>query len=159
MSLDSVFSESPGKKETIESQSQRQKEEEEEGEIPIITNAVLIPNDEIENPPPMNPGHIVPYSKPSDVITTHPQQLTRPIPYYNLGRNPTGLQCPYCKRQMVTVVRDIIGLGTLVAVFLLALFFWPLCWLPFCIPSCRRTHHFCGHSECRQRVGETSVCA
>lgn len=132
-------------------------------EIPIITDAVAIPDDAMVNQPPVNPAYMAPSStaspSPALAVINPPTQFTRPTPYYNIGRNPVGLQCPHCKRQTVTVVHDLIGTGTLIAVFLLALFFWPLCWLPFCIPSCRRTHHFCGHNECRQRVGETSVCA
>jgi len=79
--------------------------------------------------------------------------------FRNLGRNATGLQCPYCQRQTVTHVHDAIGVGTVVAVIVLAILFWPLCWLPLCVPGCKRTTHYCGHAACGRKVGETRVCA
>ena len=76
-----------------------------------------------------------------------------------LGRNPTGLHCPHCGRQTITTIRDIVGVGTILGVIVMTILFFPLFWVPFCIPSCRRTHHYCGHTQCRQKVGETRVCA
>ena len=142
-----------------------------EPDIPLITDAVVVHNEEeYSKPPPSNPECLTrvnsppasPGSLPANnmVIPYQPAQLTHPNSiYYNLGRSPVGLQCPHCHRQTITVVQDRMGLGTLVAVLLLALFFWPLCWLPLCIPSCKTTNHYCGHFECRRRVGETSPCA
>ena len=83
----------------------------------------------------------------------------RPKMYRNLGRNATGLLCPHCHRQTVTAVDDVLGVGTVVAVILIAILFWPLCWLPLCVPSCKRTNHYCGHHTCGKKVGETHVCA
>ena len=77
----------------------------------------------------------------------------------NLGRQPFGIQCPHCQRETITIVEDRIGVGTIIAAVMLAIFFWPLCWLPFCVPSCKRTYHFCGHDPCRKRIGITHVCA
>jgi hypothetical protein len=85
--------------------------------------------------------------------------LTEPFLLDCVHRTASGMQCPYCNRQTITTTHDIIGVGTVVAVILLAICCWPLCWLPFCIPSCKRTHHFCGHDACRKKVGETSVCS
>lgn len=79
--------------------------------------------------------------------------------YTHLGRNPTGLLCPYCNRQMVTITKDVIGISTIVAIVIICFICWPLFWLPLCIPSCKRTHHFCGHATCRAKVGETKPCA
>ena len=79
--------------------------------------------------------------------------------YTHLGRNPTGLQCPYCQRQMVTVTKDVIGISTIVAIIIICFLCWPLFWLPLCIPSCKRTNHFCGHTTCQNKVGETKPCA
>jgi hypothetical protein len=107
---------------------------------------------------------VVPYTCGNDprTVAIVPRATTTPNKikvYKNLGRNPTGLQCPYCGRQSVTTVQDIIGVGTVVAVIVIAILFWPLCWLPFCVPSCKRTTHYCGHMECRSKIGETSACA
>ena len=79
--------------------------------------------------------------------------------YTHLGRNPTGLLCPYCSRQMVTITKDVIGISTIIAIVIICFICWPLFWLPLCIPSCKRTHHFCGHPTCRAKVGETKPCA
>jgi hypothetical protein len=96
------------------------------------------------------------------VVTTYqvaPPSSHLRTTYTHLGRNPTGLQCPYCSRQMVTTTKDVIGVTTIIAVIVICLLFWPLAWLPLCIPSCKRTHHFCGQPMCRAKVGETKECA
>mmetsp|Transcript_15681 Transcript_15681/g.32435 ORF Transcript_15681/g.32435 Transcript_15681/m.32435 type:complete len:155 (+) Transcript_15681:122-586(+) len=77
----------------------------------------------------------------------------------NLGRQSFGLKCPHCKRETITIVEDRIGMGTIVATIIIAIMFWPLCWLPFCMPTCKRTYHFCGHDECNKKIGVTHVCA
>ena len=79
--------------------------------------------------------------------------------YLFLKRSATGLQCPHCHRQTVTTTRDVIGVGTVIAILVVTILFWPLFWVPLCIPSCKRTNHFCGHTECRKKVGVTPVCA
>lgn len=77
----------------------------------------------------------------------------------NLGRRPYGIQCPHCHRETITVLEDRIGMGTILATVILAIIFWPICWLPFCMPSCKRTYHYCGHDSCRKKIGVTQVCA
>jgi len=77
----------------------------------------------------------------------------------NLGRQPYGLKCPHCNRETITIVEDRIGMGTIIATIILAIIFWPMCWLPFCMPSCKRTYHFCAHDACRKKIGVTDVCA
>jgi len=151
-----------------------------EDDIPLITDAVVVHDEpRYSKPPPVNPDWMKAAKQPAGApgnqmmvpsqpiapanntaVPYRPGHLVRPTPmYHNLGRNPVGLQCPHCGRQTVTVVQDRMGLGTLIAVLALAIFFWPLCWLPLCIPSCKVTYHYCGHAECRRRVGETSPCA
>jgi hypothetical protein len=77
----------------------------------------------------------------------------------NLGRNSTGLQCQHCGKETVTSVRDMVGVTTIVAVIVLAVLVWRLCWVPFCVPSCKKTGHYCGHVGCRKKVGVTQSCA
>jgi hypothetical protein len=84
---------------------------------------------------------------------------TRSRFHKNLGRRSTGLKCFHCNRETVTIVEDQIGVGTVIATVLLAMCFWPLCWIPFCAPSCKRSVHYCGHDSCRRKVGVTDVCA
>jgi hypothetical protein len=93
------------------------------------------------------------------VVAASNTNMVKPKIYTQLGRNATGLQCPHCGRQTVTVVEDYVGVGTVICVIILAILFWPLCWLPLCVPTCKRTHHYCGHFECQKKVGETRVCA
>jgi hypothetical protein len=93
------------------------------------------------------------------MVGTVSTTLKSPRTIKTLGRNATGLLCPHCQRQTVTVVEDYVGLGTVIAVIILAILFWPVCWLPLCVPTCRRTHHYCGHISCQKKVGETRVCA
>lgn len=157
-------------------------------DIPIITDAVVVVADDDDDdaerppilPPAVNPNYAISPSAPSPMVATamtttvmvdpggRGLQQNAVVPYSapatakimtELGRNPAGLICPHCGRQTVTTVRDVVGLGTVVAVIVVACLFWPLCWLPFVVPSCKRTHHFCGHAECRRRLGETRVCA
>jgi len=102
----------------------------------------------------------VPNPNSTVAITTITEGTSRRIILHkNLGRNSTGLQCQHCGKETVTCVEDIIGLTTIIAVIALALLFWPLCWVPFCVPSCKRTHHHCGHDGCRKKVGVTHSCA
>lgn len=72
-------------------------------------------------------------------------------------RNPKGMQCPHCQRQMVTRVRDQIDCVTITAFIILLLLFWPLFWLPFCVPSCKTSLHYC--PLCNRKIGETSACS
>lgn len=138
-----------------------------EDEIPIITTAVLVDEEEGQTadfPPAKNPAYtpgvqtaIVPVNSQPNAVAFAPV-LSKTL-HINMGRTSTGLVCPHCKRQTITITQDVIGAGTILAVFILALLFWPLCWVPFCMPVCHRTNHFCGHDTCRRKVGETSVCA
>lgn len=54
-----------------------------------------------------------------------------------LGRQSAAITCPSCQQQTMTRTTDQIdGITVIIAVVLLLLF-WPLCWLPFCIPACK----------------------
>jgi LITAF-like zinc ribbon domain len=139
-----------------------------EQDIPLITDAIVVRDEEAySKSTPSGPQALKPMSQPPAVLPANnmmvpyqPAHLSKPAsPYHNLGRNPVGLQCPWCHRQTITMVQDRMSLTTLVSIVLLAIFFWPLCWLPLCIPACKTTHHYCGHFECRRRVGETGACA
>ena len=92
-------------------------------------------------------------------ITTTAASGSRIQLHNNLGRNSTGLQCQHCGRETVTFVKDMVGVTTAVAVIVLAVLFWPLLWVPFCVPSCKETSHYCGHVGCRKKVGVTQSCA
>jgi hypothetical protein len=63
------------------------------------------------------------------------------------------ITCPNCHRQATTRTSEVIGAGTIIAIVLLLIFFWPLFWLPLVIPECKQIDHFC--SLCNAKVGET----
>ena len=92
------------------------------------------------------------------ITTTTAASGSRIHLHNNLGRNSTGLQCQHCGKETVTSVKDMVGVTTVVAVIVLALLFWPLLWVPFCVPSCQETSHYCGHVGCRKKVGVTQSC-
>ena len=145
-------------------------------DIPMV-HAVLVGTEEtVALPPATNPECAAVVKAPSKASTTKKESAlvvpsgaavvqasntkTRKVRLRsNLGRQPHGLKCPHCNRETITIVDDRIGMGTILATIALAILFWPLCWLPFCMPSCKQTVHFCGHEECRRKVGVTSVCA
>lgn len=74
-----------------------------------------------------------------------------------LGRDPAGMKCPYCSTQMVTRTRNRVDGITMLAFIILLFIFWPLCWLPFCIPSCKSTDHYC--TKCNRKVGKAESCS
>jgi len=113
---------------------------------------------------PTSPTHIVSNGAAFDhaantvIVNTGRRKKSRIVLRTDLGRQPFGLRCQHCNRETITIVEDRIGMGTVIATVFLAIVFWPLCWLPFCLPSCKRTNHFCGHDSCRKKVGLTNVC-
>ena len=91
----------------------------------------------------------------SDVTTRNTSRIRL---QNKLGRQPYGLQCPHCHRETITIIEDRIGIGTIIGTVIIAILFWPLCWLPFCVPACKRTYHFCGHEACGKKIGVTDMC-
>jgi hypothetical protein len=160
-----------------------QKGMEDDTPIPIITDVVVIPLEDkttskFATTAPTNitiPSGSAVASNPNSTVatttathntttatnrtTTDAASGSRIQLHNNLGRNSTGLQCHHCGKETVTSVRDLVGVTTVVAVIVLALLFWPLCWVPFCVPSCKKTSHYCGHVGCRKKVGVTQSCA
>ena len=139
--------------------------------IPIITDVVAIPLEDkttfkFATTTPTNntiPSGSAITSNPNSTmatenITTTAASGSRIQLHNNLGRNSTGLQCQHCGKETVTSVQDMVGVTTVVAVIVLALLFWPLLWVPFCVPSCQETSHYCGHVGCRKKVGVTQSC-
>ena len=73
-----------------------------------------------------------------------------------LHSNPAKITCPYCKHQGVTRTSEMIDTMTIVAVIVLLLLFWPLFWLPLCMPGCKATEHYC--ANCNRVVGKAEAC-
>jgi lipopolysaccharide-induced tumor necrosis factor-alpha factor len=94
----------------------------------------------------------------TDIIVVRRHQPPAPrIVYGHLGRYECGMQCPFCQTTMVTRTRTSCDGMTWLFVLILFLVFWPLCWLPLCMPKCQRVHHYCTH--CQQKVGVTEPCS
>mmetsp|Transcript_19555 Transcript_19555/g.27122 ORF Transcript_19555/g.27122 Transcript_19555/m.27122 type:complete len:174 (+) Transcript_19555:141-662(+) len=83
-------------------------------------------------------------------------QPVAPGPMPVFGRDPTGFTCPHCHKNCVTRTRSHPDVVTIVAIILLVLFFWPLFWLPLCLPGCQTTDHYC--SCCNRKVGSRGAC-
>ena len=69
-----------------------------------------------------------------------------------LTRRPTILdQCPHCGQQTQTKTRTYPNAITALAVVVILLVFWPLCWIPLVLDKCKETCHKC--SKCKEKVG------
>lgn len=155
-------------------------------DIPIAEAVEIFPDVEMNATPPANNPNYVSATASTNTIPTGstatiPTGSTNTIPLpqsapdpsannpnsaparnterKNLGRNSFGLVCPHCHRQTITTTVDRIGTELICSIIILAIFCWPLCWLPLCLPCCYQTHHFCGHNGCRKKISVTSGCA
>jgi LITAF-like zinc ribbon domain len=94
----------------------------------------------------------------TDIIVLQRQQPPAPrIVYGHLGRYECSMQCPFCQTTMMTHTKTSCDGLTWLFVFIIFLVFWPLCWLPLCMPKCQRVHHYCSH--CQRKVGITEPCS
>jgi len=73
-----------------------------------------------------------------------------------LTMNPARITCPHCQNEGVTNIKSLIDCCTIVTFVILIFVFWPLCWLPFVMPCCKSTEHYC--SRCHRRVGTVDPC-
>jgi hypothetical protein len=94
--------------------------------------------------------------------TVPPPRASTPAPapsilYGSLGRSSVAVQCPFCRAQTVTRTRNNIDGVTMIAVVVMCFLFWPLLWLPLCMPNCKSTNHFCTH--CHQKIAKTDPCS
>lgn len=71
-------------------------------------------------------------------------------PLTGLSLGPAQVTCPFCHQNVRTNTSHVIDLFTLLAVGIVFLIFWPLCWLPLVIPGCKVTQHFC--PRCHRKV-------
>jgi hypothetical protein len=131
--------------------------------VPSVPSAPPAP------PPAFNPAA----SAPAAIGTTTTTSYTIPPPsasapahipthapaimYGSLGRRSVAVQCPFCRAQTVTRTRDQMNFVTIIAVIVMLFLFWPLFWIPLCMPSCKTTNHFC--TRCHQKISETDPCS
>jgi hypothetical protein len=131
-----------------------------------ITNSVNTSYAEPSAPPAIFNGAA---SAPATATTTttsytippHGASTPAPTPAItfggSLGRSPVAVQCPFCRAQTVTRTRNQIDGVTIIIVVVLLFLFWPLFFLPLCMPSCKSTNHFCTH--CHQKIAKTEACS
>mmetsp|Transcript_8146 Transcript_8146/g.11721 ORF Transcript_8146/g.11721 Transcript_8146/m.11721 type:complete len:172 (+) Transcript_8146:115-630(+) len=69
------------------------------------------------------------------------------------GRFPASITaCPHCRSSQVTTrIRTYPSLVTWAVVVGLFLVFWPVCWIPLVIDSCKTTDHYC--ALCSENLG------
>ena len=65
--------------------------------------------------------------------------------------------CPHCNHRGPTRTAEMCSAVTLIAIVILLFVFWPLFWLPLCIPSCKSTEHYC--TNCNSRLGRVEACS
>jgi lipopolysaccharide-induced tumor necrosis factor-alpha factor len=73
-----------------------------------------------------------------------------------LGRDPHRIDCPSCQQSVMTKVRHRVDAVTWITFLVVLLLFWPLCWLPFVIPSCQSSDHEC--PNCGALISTTRGC-
>ena len=107
-------------------------------------------------------SYTIPPPSASTSYTVPPPHASTPAPAPSmmiggLGRYSAAIQCPFCRAQTVTRTRNRIDGLTMIAVVVMCFLFWPLFWLPLCMPSCKSTKHYCMH--CNQKIAKTDPCS
>ena len=67
---------------------------------------------------------------------------------------PFNVQCPQCSSFVQTTTSFQVGGLTWIIFVVLLILFWPLCWLPFVMKSCKDVVHTC--PGCGARIGRFS---
>ena len=77
--------------------------------------------------------------------------------FFALDRHPVRMECPFCRAQITTVMREEAGpsLAQWAACCgLCCIGLWPCACVPFCVSELRDVTHTC--PQCQQRVGRVS---
>mmetsp|Transcript_14554 Transcript_14554/g.22445 ORF Transcript_14554/g.22445 Transcript_14554/m.22445 type:complete len:177 (+) Transcript_14554:88-618(+) len=71
----------------------------------------------------------------------------------SLGRFPTSIDtCPHCRTaNIATKMRTYPTCETWAMIIALFFVFWPVCWFPLVMDSCKTTDHYC--TNCNEHVG------
>jgi len=134
--------------------------------LPIAT-AIQIENGKFSSAPSAPPSSFIPVpAQPKHAVKIFTESgnsledglsnkaLVHSVPFYvGMGRMPSEITCPYCGKSGLTRVKDKIVNWTFGLVALICLVFWPLFWVPFCVPGCKMTRHKCEH--CLKILAET----
>ena len=97
------------------------------------------------------------YQQAPPIVLQRQQPPAPMIIYGHLGRYECHMQCPFCSNLILTQTKTRSDGITWLFVLILLFVFWPLCWLPLCMPRCQRVHHSC--PSCHRKVGITEPCS
>jgi len=135
---------------------------------PQIAEAVSVYPQYPQYPPQsadVSPGQPVQYMPPPQYI---PPQSSSPIqynspqyqPFYNSpqpymggtfnNQGPISASCPFCHAEIVTNVKHEPGALTFVACMIIFCVFWPCSFIPFLVPACMDSKHYC--PNCLRRL-------
>jgi hypothetical protein len=69
-----------------------------------------------------------------------------------LKRSPMMMRnCPHCQQESRTRIRTFPTWQSWTTAVVMFFLFWPLCWIPLVLDSCKQTDHFC--TRCGNQVG------
>lgn len=63
--------------------------------------------------------------------------------------------CPNCRQESWTRITTYSTWQTWMALGLMLLVSWPICWVPLILDNCKQTDHYCG--LCQAKVGKVNV--
>jgi len=86
---------------------------------------------------------------------TQAAQMYPPLPVLpHLGRLAANYTCPYCSHVGPTILKEKLGVCSIIAIVVLVVVFWPLFWLPLIMPGCKDKEHIC--PNCHRKVRATA---
>ncbi|KAJ1858500.1 hypothetical protein GGH12_002831 [Coemansia sp. RSA 1822] len=90
--------------------------------------------------------------EPPDYRNVYPQAApVEPAAGLNLGLHPQTVECPWCHSVVTTQIKQRIGYKSSSAAAVVALFVWPLFWVPLVMSGLRRKVHYC--PQCNRKIG------
>jgi hypothetical protein len=108
----------------------------EPGAIPVAT---AVYDAELHPTPPMPTAPVAPAP-----LQQQERTVLVGIPDPTLSRNPMMMrQCRNCQQESRTRIRTFPAWQTWLSSAVLVSVFWPICWIPLVMDSCKKTEHFC----------------
>jgi hypothetical protein len=102
--------------------------------IPIDDNAAELLASSTLSPPGSS-------TNPLHNSNSNPPLIVRQLS--TLALQSSQVTCPHCQQDVRTRIQRKVDLFTFIAMGILFLLCWPLCWLPLVLPGCKVTEHIC----------------
>ncbi|GFH49446.1 hypothetical protein CTEN210_05922 [Chaetoceros tenuissimus] len=103
---------------------------------------------DIETPTKVSTAYVQQSSPTS--ISNPPNKTV--VPLHSFSHDPMNiLQCPICGNQTRTRTISSPNMITWIACAVMFFLFWPLCWVPLVVDSCKITTHYC--KVCNGQIG------